>query len=197
MSHKDLYCRKCNIQFEDREELDKHLFSGLDSRHLPKPPAPPAECKQCGRADHQSKDCAFEWMTGDEQNHKVPPKSEVREWLCKDTKGNLVATIDKLAYLALEAELARMNRECISLFLHDQRMAALEKELEQVKAENAAWPERFLAESDALRDLLTAANERARELISDVDRIMRDPVYTSQIAIAAWEKALLKYKGGG
>lgn len=192
MSHKDLYCRKCNIQFENREELDKHLFSGLDSRHLPKPPAPP----NCACCNVPIQACS----------NLAPPKAEVREWwIDQDGKAwprpcwfsrdkTDIAVIEKSAYLALETELALARSQVkYSVGIHDE-FARLTSELEQVKAENAAWPERFLAESDALRDLCTDANERAKGLADVLEKYKNQSASVQTIDMAARE-ALDTYKG--
>lgn len=158
VSHKDLYCRKCNIQFENREELDEHLFSGLDSRHLPKPPA--------------------------------PPKAEVREWLCKDTKGNLVATIDKLAYIALEAELALARSQVkYSVGIHDE-LARLTGELEQANE----FLKTAVLGMEKEHDKVTAANERAKGLVDALEKYKNQSASVQTIDMAARE-ALDKYKG--
>jgi hypothetical protein len=78
------------------------------------------------------------------EKHTTPPIAAEREWTLvysldylgyvavgPTEKGPNIPVIERSAVTRLEAELARMNRECISLFLHDQRMDA---ERERAKA---------------------------------------------------------------
>lgn len=167
MSHKDLYCRKCNIQFEDREELDKHLFSGLDSRHLPKPPAPPkAEVR--------------EWI--------IPA-----EWQVKGKKFSGAASVLvvlKSAYLALEAELALARSQVkYSVGIHDE-LARLTGELEQANE----FLKTAVLGMEKEHDKVTAANERAKGLVEALEKYKNQSASVQTIDMAARE-ALDKYKG--
>lgn len=48
----------------------------------------------------------------------------------------------------------------------------------------------------ALEKAFTQERARSKELIGEVNKILRDPRYTSQIAIAAWERIVAKHNSG-
>lgn len=65
-----------------------------------------------------------------------------------------------------------------------------------IKERDEARAERNLAQEhpcDTCKDKLTAERAKSQRLVEAADRIMRNPKYTSQIAIAAWEQALAAY----
>jgi chromosome segregation ATPase len=98
----------------------------------------------------------------------------------------------------LEKQLADMNRDCISLFLHEQRMKQLENELKRVEYEREAASalgherierlESRLEESQRNVDDWKAINESLQSRLKEAESVIKSWI--------DWEEIQIEKEGG-